>query len=84
MTEQFLQVTNLRITLSGNSVIDDMTFGIKKNTLTTFLGPSGSGKTTVLRAIAGLNQNMTGTITLQSRWMANKSKPPRSINGILA
>lgn len=64
MTEQFLQVTNLRITLSGNSVIDDMTFGIKKNTLTTFLGPSGNGKTTVLRAIAGLNQNMTGTITL--------------------
>ncbi|KRN03236.1 ABC superfamily ATP binding cassette transporter, ABC protein [Levilactobacillus senmaizukei DSM 21775 = NBRC 103853] len=64
MPEAFLQIEDLGINLSGNSIINQMNFTIKKNTLTTFLGPSGSGKTTVLRAIAGLNTQVAGAIRL--------------------
>ncbi|MCV3740574.1 ABC transporter ATP-binding protein [Lentilactobacillus hilgardii] len=67
MASDFLKVTDLSITLSGNNVINNMTFSIKPNTLTTFLGPSGSGKTTVLRAIAGLNTQISGKIYLDGQ-----------------
>jgi putative spermidine/putrescine transport system ATP-binding protein len=67
MSSSFLRVENLGISLSGASIIQGMSFNIKPNALTTFLGPSGSGKTTVLRAIAGLNQNISGQIFLEGR-----------------
>lgn len=58
--DNFLSVNNLNISFNGNTVIKDLSFNIKKGTLTSFLGPSGSGKTTVLRAIVGLNQAIGG------------------------
>ncbi|MEE8825132.1 spermidine/putrescine import ATP-binding protein PotA [Lentilactobacillus sunkii] len=67
MTNPLLQVQDLKITLSGNNVIKDMNFDIQENALTTFLGPSGSGKTTVLRAIAGLNRQISGKIILDGK-----------------
>ena len=46
------------------AALDDVDFDVPSGSLTALLGPSGSGKSTLLRAIAGLDQPDTGTITI--------------------
>lgn len=79
MQSDFLQIQNLSITLSGNQIIKDMSFNVRRNTLTTFLGPSGSGKTTVLRAIAGLNTSVSGKILLDGQEIQGQAANQRHI-----
>jgi sulfate/thiosulfate transport system ATP-binding protein len=45
--------------------LDDIDFDVPDGSLTALLGPSGSGKSTLLRAIAGLDQPDSGTITIR-------------------
>jgi sulfate/thiosulfate transport system ATP-binding protein len=47
--------------------LDNVDFEVPDGSLTALLGPSGSGKSTLLRAIAGLDQPDTGTITIDDR-----------------
>ncbi|MGH3848716.1 MAG: sulfate/molybdate ABC transporter ATP-binding protein [Pseudonocardiaceae bacterium] len=47
--------------------LDNVDFEVPAGSLTALLGPSGSGKSTLLRAIAGLDQPDTGTITINGR-----------------
>ena len=49
------------------AALEDINFTVPAGSLTTLLGPSGSGKSTLLRAIAGLDQPDTGTITINGR-----------------
>lgn len=62
------------ITVSGANkhygafaALDNVDFVVPSGSLTALLGPSGSGKSTLLRAIAGLDQPDTGTITINGR-----------------
>jgi sulfate transport system ATP-binding protein len=45
--------------------LHNIDFDVPEGSLTALLGPSGSGKSTLLRAIAGLDQPDTGTITIK-------------------
>ncbi|HZQ31666.1 MAG TPA: TOBE-like domain-containing protein [Mycobacterium sp.] len=49
------------------TALDNINFAVPKGSLTALLGPSGSGKSTLLRAIAGLDEPDTGTITIDGR-----------------
>src|ERR1700758_3301248 len=49
------------------AALDDINFTVPAGSLTALLGPSGSGKSTLLRAIAGLDEPDTGTITINGR-----------------
>ena len=49
------------------AALDNIDFDVPDGSLTALLGPSGSGKSTLLRAIAGLDQPDTGTITIKGR-----------------
>jgi sulfate transport system ATP-binding protein len=49
------------------AALDNVHFEVPSGSLTALLGPSGSGKSTLLRAIAGLDQPDTGTITIHGR-----------------
>jgi sulfate transport system ATP-binding protein len=49
------------------NALDNVDFVVPSGSLTALLGPSGSGKSTLLRAIAGLDQPDTGTITINGR-----------------
>src|SRR6202007_629729 len=55
--------------------LDDVNFEVPAGSLTALLGPSGSGKSTLLRAIAGLDQPDSGTITINGRDVTRG--PPR-------
>ena len=47
--------------------LDNIDFDVPQGSLTALLGPSGSGKSTLLRAIAGLDQPDTGTVTINGQ-----------------
>src|SRR5271154_4842695 len=49
------------------AALDNVDFEVPAGSLTALLGPSGSGKSTLLRAIAGLDQPDSGTITINGR-----------------
>jgi sulfate transport system ATP-binding protein len=52
----------------GNfAALDNVDFVVPQGSLTALLGPSGSGKSTLLRAIAGLDEPDSGTITINGR-----------------
>jgi sulfate transport system ATP-binding protein len=66
-------VTNAIVVRGANkrygdfAALDNVDFEVPTGSLTALLGPSGSGKSTLLRAIAGLDQPDTGTITINGR-----------------
>src|ERR1700684_2353066 len=49
------------------AALDNVDFEVPAGSLTALLGPSGSGKSTLLRAIAGLDQPDSGTVTIGGR-----------------
>src|SRR6201987_5141260 len=49
------------------AALENVDFDVPAGSLTALLGPSGSGKSTLLRAIAGLDQPDSGTITIDGR-----------------
>lgn len=61
------------------AALDDVDFEVPKGSLTSLLGPSGSGKSTLLRAIAGLDQPDTGTITINGRDVTHEPPQRRGI-----
>ncbi len=48
------------------TALKDVTLGIDKGTLVTFVGPSGSGKTTLLNVIGCMDKPTTGSIFIDS------------------
>ena len=59
--------------------LDDIDFDVPDGSLTALLGPSGSGKSTLLRAIAGLDQPDSGTITIKGQDVTNVPPQRREI-----
>lgn len=58
----YLQIQHLRKSFGSFTALDDISLEIKEGEFICFLGPSGCGKTTLLRAIAGLEQQEEGRI----------------------
>ncbi|MBV9088859.1 MAG: TOBE-like domain-containing protein [Mycobacteriaceae bacterium] len=61
------------------AALEDINFTVPSGSLTALLGPSGSGKSTLLRAIAGLDEPDTGTITINGRDVTHVPPQRRSI-----
>ncbi len=62
-----LKVDNIRCYYACQSAVESVSFALDESSLVCLLGPSGCGKTTVLRAIAGFQKLLSGTITLNNR-----------------
>ncbi len=58
----YLRIRGLSKAFGGFTAIRDVDLEIFEGELVCFLGPSGCGKTTLLRAIAGLSPQTSGTI----------------------
>lgn len=49
------------------TAVDNVSFDVEKGSICILLGPSGSGKSTILRMIAGLETQTSGTIRLKDQ-----------------
>ena len=71
---RFLEVRNLTKRFGDFTALRDVSLDVAENEFVCFLGPSGCGKTTLLRTIAGLEPQSSGTIRQQGRDVS--SLPP--------
>ncbi len=71
---QYLEVRNLSKRFGDFTALGDVSLDIAEGEFVCFLGPSGCGKTTLLRAIAGLDPQSSGTIRQKGRDVS--SLPP--------
>ena len=63
----YLEVRNLSKRFGDFTALGDVSLDIAEGEFVCFLGPSGCGKTTLLRAIAGLDPQTSGTIRQKGR-----------------
>jgi ABC-2 type transport system ATP-binding protein len=57
-----VRVADLHVHRGGREVLRGLTFDVPAGQVTGLLGPSGCGKTTLMRALVGVQSNVTGTI----------------------
>src|SRR5436190_19625338 len=62
-----LEVRNLSKRYGDFTALGDVSLDVAEGEFVCFLGPSGCGKTTLLRAIAGLDPQTSGTIHQKGR-----------------
>src|SRR5262245_2060079 len=63
----YLEVRHLSKKYGDFSALGDVTLDVAEGECVSFRGPSGCGKTTLLRAIAGLDPQTSGTIHQKGR-----------------
>lgn len=77
-----LKITDLNLSKKRKSetthILKDITITIPDERITLFLGKSGSGKTSLLRCIAQLEQEYTGTISFGDKNLAKLSNLEKS------
>ena len=59
-----IELGNLTVTRGHNEVLHDITLQVPRGAITGLLGPSGCGKSTLMRAIVGVQNGVTGTISV--------------------
>ena len=65
-----LRVEDLTVRFDGVAAVDGVTLGLDPGHVLAVLGPSGCGKSTLLRAVAGLEQVATGSVSYDGRDLA--------------
>ncbi len=65
--QPFLTVRGLTKSFATFTALKDINLDIARGDFVCFLGPSGCGKTTLLRAIAGLDPQTSGSIVIDGR-----------------
>ena len=71
-----LTVKNLKLQFGGLIAVNDLTFTVKKNSISSIIGPNGAGKTSVFNMITGFYQPTGGEIELDGVSLIKK-KPSR-------
>ena len=75
---ELLSVESLACAYGQQTIVSDVSFGIKQGEIACLLGPSGCGKTTLLRGLAGFNPISAGVIRMAGEIIssATHSIPP--------
>ncbi|MDQ2652263.1 MAG: ABC transporter ATP-binding protein [Chloroflexota bacterium] len=74
-----IRVQNMTKTFGAVRALDDVTFTFPNGQVTCLLGPSGCGKTTLMRIIAGLEQQTEGEVFFGERNVSRLSPSKRDI-----
>ena len=72
-SETVLRITDLTKTFGRRTVVNDVSFDVRRGEMFGFLGPNGSGKTTTIRMALGIIRSDAGSIEILG------SPPDRSV-----
>ncbi len=78
-----VEVSSLTKRFGEVVAVDDLTFSLRKGTVTGFLGPNGAGKTTTLRLLLGLAEPTAGEALVFGRRYRELENPARRIGAVL-
>ena len=67
MSNNYLEVKNLKKSFGGLQAVNVESIKLKKNELTSIIGPNGAGKTTFFDLISGFQDSDDGKVILNSR-----------------
>lgn len=70
MTEALLELEEVRAGYEGLAILKGVSLSIPERSVVTIIGPNGHGKTTLLRAISGLIQPMSGAVRFDGKPLA--------------
>lgn len=73
MADIAIESSQLVVTKAKNQILNELTFTVKKGTITGLIGPSGSGKTTLMRTIIGVQKLSGGEIAVLGQAAGHKS-----------
>ena len=59
-----VKISSLSCSYNGDSVLEDISFDVRKKDFVAIIGPNGSGKTTLINAMLGKLKPAGGSITL--------------------
>ena len=65
--ETILSADNISKSFGGLKAISELSFDIKKDSISSIIGPNGAGKTTLFNLISGLYTPDKGSITFTGR-----------------
>ncbi|MBX3078444.1 MAG: ABC transporter ATP-binding protein [Cryobacterium sp.] len=64
MMNYSIHADDLRVRRGKREILHGISFDVPQGSLVGLLGPSGSGKTTLMRAIVGVQRNVTGVVNV--------------------
>lgn len=76
-------VTGLTKRYGEAAAVDDLSFSLRRGTITGFLGPNGAGKTTTLRLLLGLAEPTAGSAYVFGRRYGEIRHPCRLVGAVL-
>ncbi|MDQ0207553.1 iron ABC transporter ATP-binding protein [Alkalicoccobacillus murimartini] len=85
-----IEVKGISKSYDGKKVLDDVSVGVEKGTITSFIGPNGAGKSTLISLMSRLTKKDTGQVlvdgkeidSFQSRELAKKVSILKQANNI--
>lgn len=80
---QVLQVEDLRLSRSGQRVLDEVGFTLRPGEILAVLGPNGAGKTTLLETVAGLRRPDRGRVRMGDTVLAGLADHARVFSFML-
>jgi len=82
MSKPLIIVDKLTKSYGDKTVVDNLSFEIKKGEIFGILGPNGAGKTTTLEMMEGLRTIDSGFVTIDNIDVSNETNKIRSIIGV--
>lgn len=64
MTENVIEVRNLRKEFNGTVAVDDVSFDVRRGEIVGLLGPNGAGKSTVIQILLALVTRTSGMVSI--------------------
>jgi zinc/manganese transport system ATP-binding protein len=71
---EILAANGVGVTLSGRTILEDVSFAIAPGEFTGLIGPNGAGKTTLLRVLLGLQRPDSGTVLVGGRPLSRHNR----------
>ena len=79
MDEAIISVEGLRAGYGGRTILQDVSFTVRRGEVFVILGGSGCGKSTLLKHMIGLNDPISGRVYIDGDdWMLWRKRPGRS------